>query len=148
MAFRTSVLTKKDQRYADGHQQDSHPPLEADSFMQKDDSSDGSGNVTQCRYRNNKADVVQGQRSQQSKEGERHHEDTGPHPWLAKRSTDDPDDLRGTEAGCLTNALHRARDAQFAPGSSQHDHRKQSKIPQSRFASQFRWRSSAERYGL
>ena len=60
MALQTSVLTKKHKSYADGDQQDSNPPLEADSFMQKHDSSNGSGNVTQCRYRNNKADVVQG----------------------------------------------------------------------------------------
>ena len=60
MALQTSVLTKKHKSYADGDQQDSHPSLEADSFMQKHDSSNGSGNVTQCRYRNNKADVVQG----------------------------------------------------------------------------------------
>jgi hypothetical protein len=40
-----SVLTKKDKSYADGDQQDPHPPLEADSFMQKDDSSKGSGDI-------------------------------------------------------------------------------------------------------
>jgi hypothetical protein len=56
----TSVLTKKDKSYADGDQENSQPPLEADSLMQEDDSSNGTGNVTQCRYRNNKADVVQG----------------------------------------------------------------------------------------
>lgn len=60
MASQTSIFTKKDKRYADGDQQHSHPPLEANSFMQKNNPSKGSGNVTQCRYRNDKADVVQG----------------------------------------------------------------------------------------
>lgn len=57
--FQALVLTKEDKGYSDGDQQHSHPPLDTDSLMQKENSANGSRNVAQCRYRNDKAYLVQ-----------------------------------------------------------------------------------------
>jgi hypothetical protein len=46
LGLRDSVFSKKNECHANGHQQNSHPSLKADAFVQKHDSSQGSGNIT------------------------------------------------------------------------------------------------------
>lgn len=146
--MQSSALAEKYDRYSDSHQKNAKPSPQTDSFMQEDDSSQCPGNVAQCSHRNDKANVVQRQSAEKCEESQCHHAKPSPHPGLIERSPDNLDDLNRMKAGCLANALHRARHTEFTSGSRRHDHCKQNEVSQFNLAPLIRDWSSAVRYGL
>src|SRR5271165_118967 len=131
------AIAQEDEGNSDGDQQDSEPALTADALVEEGEAAEGSGDVAEGSYRNYKAYVVNGERTQQGEEGGRHHAHADPHPGKAQGSEDDFRDLDGVKAGGFADFLHGARDAEFAAGSGDDDQGKENELLQAGSAPSF-----------
>src|ERR1700723_4355081 len=107
MSLRGGALTlsQKYQDYADRHQQYADPPLLTDALLEENNPSERPGNIAQRGHGNDKADVIDRKRAKKGKKRQRTHSHSRPHPRLAQRSQDDPDNLFGPETGRFADTL-------------------------------------------